>query len=858
MITGLRTICCLSALAACSTTFAAPNNMKDLKQSFEQPPDDSRILMRWWWFGPAVTKAELEREMVLMKEGGIGGFEIQPVYALELDDATKGFRNLPYLSDEFLDNLRFVGEKANELGLRMDLTLGSGWPFGGPHIPITQAAGRLRVVRTAIPANGDTEIPALEEGEKLIAGIPQGATMVYFIASRTRQMVKRAAVGAEGYVLDHYSLPALENHLRNVGEPMLKALAKNPPYAIFSDSLEVYGSDWSDDFLEEFQKRRGYDLKPHLLALVDDIGEKTAAIRHDWGLTLNELTEERYLAPLTKWAAEHNTRFRSQTYGIPPVTLSSGSLVDLAEGEGWRWRQFSTSRWAASTNHLYNKPITSSETWTWLHSPAFRATPLDMKAEADLHFLQGINQLIGHGWPYSPPEAGEPGWRFYAAAVFNQHNPWWIVMPDLSVYLQRVSFMLRQGEPANDVAIYLPTHDAFAKFTLGNASVNKLLGELIGPNVIPQILDAGYNFDFIDDAALKQGKMLYRIIILPGVERIPVNTMGVLNLCASRGNVHVIATRRAPSRAPGLKEHETDTPKFALMGTFQVLPDEKKLGESLRAVIAPDVSTATEIGFVHRKLDDADIYFLANTSNRSLSAKATFRTEYPHASWWDPFTGKISLAEGKEVTLDLAPYESRILVFTREAIASKPVPTETVSEQVIADLSEDWKLTFAGSEQSMEMRDLHSWTEMPGREYFSGTVTYEKTFTFNADSSKDWEVYLNFGVGTPQTPQELGSRFRAWLEPPVREAAVVYVNNERAGSVWCPPYEVNVTGLLHEGENILRIIVANTAINLLAKGPLPDYKELTAKYGEKFKAQDMDNLQPLPSGLLGTIQLVKR
>ena len=91
-------------------------------------------------------------------------------------------------------------------------------------------------------------------------------------------------------------------------------------------------------------------------------------------------------------------------------------------------------------SHLYGQPVTSSETWTWLHSPAFRATPLDMKAEADLHFLQGINQLIGHGWPYSPESAGEPGWRFYAAAAFNEHNPWWLAMPDMTKYLQRVSF----------------------------------------------------------------------------------------------------------------------------------------------------------------------------------------------------------------------------------------------------------------------------------------------------------------------------------------------------------------------------------------------------------------------------------
>src|SRR5205807_4649426 len=82
----------------------------------------------------------------------------------------RGIRNLPYLSGEFLDDLRFVGEKARELGLRMDLTLGSGWPFGGPHIPISQAAGKLRLDRVVVPANATSvAMPAVGEGEKFLA-----------------------------------------------------------------------------------------------------------------------------------------------------------------------------------------------------------------------------------------------------------------------------------------------------------------------------------------------------------------------------------------------------------------------------------------------------------------------------------------------------------------------------------------------------------------------------------------------------------------------------------------------------------------------------------------------------------------
>jgi hypothetical protein len=97
---------------------------------------------------------------------------------------------------------------------------------------------------------------------------------------------------------------------------------------------------------------------------------------------------------------------------------------------------------------------------------------------------------------------------------------------------------------------------------------------------------------------------------------------------------------------------------------------------------------------------------------------------------------------------------------------------------------------------------------------------------------------------------------RPLLESPVREAAQVWINGKSAGSVWKPPYRVDVSGLLKAGKNAVKIVVANTALNEMAKGPLPDYKELTAKYGERFQAQDMQAVQALPSGILGPVRLV--
>ena len=783
--------------------------MAELRRGFEQPPDDARIMMRWWWFGPAVTKTELEREMRLMKEGGIGGFEVQPTYPLQLEG------NIRYLSPEFLDALRFAGEKAKELGLRMDLTLGSGWPYGGPHIPVDLAAGRLRMTQ------GEARRPS--PNDSLIVTIDG----LNFWAGHTGQTVKRPAVGAEGWVLDHYNRAALEAHFKAVGEPMLKTLENTPPYAIFSDSLEVYSADWTPNLLEEFQKRRGYSLTPFLPSLAQDTGANTAAIRHDWGLTLSELADENYLKPLTAWAKAHGTRFRSQTYGIPPVTLSSNALVDLPEGEGHEWRKFSTTRWASSAGHLYGRPVISSETWTWLHSPVFRATPLDMKAEADIHFLQGINQLVGHGWPYSPPEAGEPGWRFYAAAVFNQHNPWWIVMPDITKYLQRVSWILRQGAPVNDVAVYLPTHDAFAGFTVQAArpSVNQAMDALIGPNVVPAILDAGYGFDFIDDGAIAAKGINYKILVVPNVERIPLATYRKI----SEFKGTVIFTRRLPSKAPGLKEAGDATQIQAISAKYK-LTEEAKLGDALHAALKPDWTLPPEIGVVHRKLPYTDVYFVANTANHPVKLSA-----WTNATWWDPATGQDSDPHGV-----LAPYESRMVV-----LGNATRPGRATPEGRVTDLT-DWKLTIDDAPKG-------SWPP-----FYSGIGTYEKTVSLQSAPA---HATLDFGEGAPvdaNAGRRPANGMRALLESPVRECAKVWINGKLAGSVWKPPYRLDVSGLLEPGDNAIKIEVANLALNEVAAKPLPDYKELTAKYGERFQAQDMQDVKPLPSGLLGPVKLVVR
>ena len=423
---------------------------------------------------------------------------MQTTYPLSLDDEKTEIKNFKFMSREHLDALSFTAEKAKELGLRMDLTLGSGWPYGGPQFPISEAAGRLRTVKNDI-TEGQTSValPKISEGEKVFAAfigpvqkiqsgdnpfkeveILENAVQIpadlkgrnqitFFIASQTKMKVKRAAYGAEGYVIDHYSPAVIDKFIKEIAEPAVKACGPNPPYAVFCDSLESAGEDWTYNFLDEFQRRRGYDLKPYLPALFHDIGPKTADIRHDWGKTLTEIFNDYFVSDLRNG---RNTTGRNSAYrltALRPRRFTVTPMPTLAKARATPGRVSAKPAGRRRPITCWDARLRVPKPGPGCIRPFFGRRPLDMKAEANLHFLQGINQLIGHGWPYSPPEVEYPGWRFYASVVFDEKQS----LVDRHARCGKIS-AARQlhdapGPPANDVALYLADSDAWASFVPG-------------------------------------------------------------------------------------------------------------------------------------------------------------------------------------------------------------------------------------------------------------------------------------------------------------------------------------------------------------------------------------------------------
>jgi hypothetical protein len=668
-------------------------------------------------------------------------------------------------------------------------------------------------------------------------------------------------VGAEGFVIDHVDAAAVQHHLQAVGDRLLQAFPKDqPPYAMFSDSLEAYGSSWTGDLPQEFRRRRGYDLLDHLPALFQT-GPDSEAVRYDWARTLSELVDECYLAPITGWAQGHQTRFRAQVYGFPPPTLSSNALVTLPEGEGADWRSFTSTRWASSAAHLYGRPVVSSEVWTWLHSPTWAATPLDMKIEADRHFLQGINQLVGHGWPYTPPGVAEPGWGFYAASALNDHNPWYPAMPAVTRYLARISALLREGTPDNTVAIYLPTEDVFANMAPDYASADKVMKSRVSSAMIGSVLDAGYGFDFIDATAIRKGRLSARMLILPPMKRIdPDAFQAILNWV--KGGGKVIALDHLPDAAGGLLDQASATGRVHAIGqdlmrvggkAAQIVPTAQ-VDAALRAVAPPSVTLASPqpaLGVLSRRIEGGHLYFIANTGPRPIDTTARFAGDAAGGSWWDPMSGSRKGVPAGPVALHLAPYETCILMLG-EAYAAPVGPEKAL--HALVDLSTDWSLGLSGHEEHLPK--ISPWTDRTDNKGFSGAAHYRRSFTL-PDAAAGHAIVLDLGPSLPLAKEEgTPARPQANIAAPVREAAIVSINGKAVGTLWAPPYRLDITQALRSGQNDIDIMVMNGALNALATRPPADRRVLTLRYGERFQDQDQDRITAQPSGLTGPITLL--
>lgn len=866
-----------------------------------RPDPAARPMMRWWWFGPDVERGELERELDAMAAAGIGGVEIALVYPLRPGAPD-------YLSPEVRGHLRFAAEAARARGLRCDVTLGSGWSYGGAHVGPEHASRRIRWERRdlgpqplavdlsprwpedeliavnlgdGLPPSAWQRIEVPDEGPLVLPAGRGPRTVLLAWSEVTGQQVKRAAAGSEGPVVDHLSAQAVRHHLDVVGGAILEAVPAGLLGSVFSDSLEVYAAGWTAGLPAHFAERRGYDLLERL-PLLHVGGEGAEQLREDYGLTLSELVAEGFVATCRDWAEEHGTRFRLQGYGEPPITLSAQRGAHLIEGEGAGWTGMTQSRWASSAAHLDGRDVVSSEVWTWVHSPSFRAAPLDLLGEAHEHLLLGINHLVGHGWPYTAPDAAGLGWTFYAAGALDDRNAWWPAMPELMAHLTRLSAVLRRGEPGADVALYLPYGDVRAARGAGH-DLWRACRDHVGPAIPETIRRAGYDLDLVDDDALagEQGSAgldpaAYPVVVLPHVTRLPAATAAWLDRVREAGG-HVIAV--------GGAAHPTVTsPAGAQMTTpgtaAEPSPDPAPITEdgfeaALRSMLPPPLTltgSGGEVGVLRRRLADGDLFLLANTGPQLRTIELAVREPRAALLLVDPDTGERRALPTTGGTLELHPYQALLLLATDDpdlAVTGADATTEPVGTAksdgavepagTVLPLDGPWTLHAPGQDpRPVTLPHL-----VPGEDAAAlPWLSYECTVTLDAEQARG-PLVLDLGAGTVLPAGGAGSGYRALLAPPVREIAAVSVDGEGAGLLWRAPFRLDLTGRLREGTSTLRLEVRGTtapaaADPVNAQAAAQEIVSAHEAYGERFQQQELPRMLDGVALGLGAVPVLRR
>ncbi|MFA6449827.1 MAG: glycosyl hydrolase, partial [bacterium] len=438
----------------------------------------------WWWMGSAVEKDEITRLLETYSRAGLGGVHIIPIYG-----AIGWEKNyLKFLSPEWMEALKHTESEAKRLSMGVDMTTGTGWPFGGPQIRPETASSKFDVeifnlksgerIGKSLDAKGlqavivysdsgevDDITSRLEESGAINWEAPAGNWKVYAAYMRgTGQKVKRAAPGGEGLVMDHFSETALNSCLSPF-DKAFEASGAPPVRAFYNDSYEVYGANWTADFLSEFQKRRGYDLRLHFPALMGEGGAEYAGrVKCDYRETLSDLLLERFAMPWTLWSHKRGSITRYQAHGSPGNLLDLYASADIPETEAFGPSGFNIPglpvrkgipqhfgkpdvlmmKFASSASHTAGKQLTSSESCTWL-GEHFTVSLSQVKPEMDQLFVSGINHVIFHGTAYSPSTAKWPGWLFYASVNFGPTNTFYRDFPQLTTYISRVQSFLQSG-----------------------------------------------------------------------------------------------------------------------------------------------------------------------------------------------------------------------------------------------------------------------------------------------------------------------------------------------------------------------------------------------------------------------------
>lgn len=877
-------------------------------QQWPEAKPEAKAGARWWWLGSAVDKENLCWTMQEYAGHGIGALEITPIYGVQGNDAN----NIPYLSDRWMEMLREVQQNGQRLGIEVSMATGTGWPFGGPWVPLEESACKAVFVDTTFIGGSvsalDLSVPEKEapycrlnkvmaywQGEpfdvtayvsdgrltwspaaQLKARIKAASNkqLRKFLKRQLKEMqtarweivavwvrygvmkVKRAAPGGEGLVIDHFDRTAVAHYLQHI-EEAFERTGTPYPHTFFNDSYEVEAATWTPTLFQEFQQRRGYQLEHYLRQL--QAGDPKVV--SDYRETLGDLLLENFTSQWTAWAHRHGAITRNQAHGSPANLIDCYAAVDIPEIEGFGLSDFGIK--------------------------GLRQDPgKTRKNDSDFSMLK-----------YAPSAAHVCGKPFTSSETFT-----WLtehfrtslsqMKPDIDLmFCAGVNHMFFHG------TCYSPKDDPWPGWKF-YASIDMSPTNTIWRDApyFMQYVERCQSFlqwgepdnDFlvylpVRDMWQKQtDKLLMQFSIHKMGQLAPEFIKAILAIDRAGFDCDYISDRLllGTTFCDGMLQTAAGTRYKGL-----VIPECRMMPEAVKAHIAklkaqgahiiygtqaadlqqtarPEaIKTECGLKAIRRRNDTGYHYFIANLTPNDIHDRLPLSVAFRSAAWFNPLNGDIipACVSGDSIDICLRSGESMILqTYSKDSIYSR----ESRNLGIIPHCQ---SMLGKNSQIPRFLRLNNPWT----LSFIEESPKVEKTFSLA--SPQTWEtldddsarVTMGTGVYTTYVRLSKADAKEHWQIDlgDVRESARVYINGQFIGCAWSVPFVLDCHNTLKAGDNEIRIEVTNLPANRIA-----DYDRRGIKWRKmeeinvvdiNYRRTTYDQWSPVPSGLNSPVQLVR-
>ena len=685
-----------------------------------------------------------------------------------------------------------------------------------------------------------------------IDDLPTGTWRILRMGHTTTGHTNATGGGGRGLECDKFSRQAIRKQLKNWFGAIHQRAPRNVLRRLHVDSWECGSQNWSDNFAEEFSRRRGYDLLPWLplyAGVPMENSEQSDKVLRDIRQTIAELIDEVFFDEVEKGARNYGVQLSAEC--VAPTMVSDGLLhyrhVDYPMGEFWlnspTHDKPNDMLDAISGAHIYGKPIIQAEGFTEVRG-TWDETPAMLKPLLDRNYCLGINSIVFHVNTHNPWTDRKPGMTLDGIGTFFQRdNTWWREMPSFSSYITHCQRWLQEGKPVVDLAVYagdeVPRRAILPERLIsilpglfGEAALKRETERLLNKGQPMETSPVGvshtlnmtkaeawtnplhgykydtFNHDVLNGMRVENGRivtsngMTYSAIVVPGERKMNPDNI----------NTGKEILERLRNQGANIIEAPWTSPDLSGLG------------------LLPDVVLPEGIDFAHRKTDTADIYFFCNLNGETVRFTPQCRDKRQFSHLFDPMTGNTTEVQD---TLTLTPYASIFYLWTdtdEMVDKSQHTPNATGKAKEVP-IDGEWTLTFESNDIILKTTLDKGWEEYddPKVKYYSGHATYATTFKHKAKG----KTFIDLG--------EVG------------DIATVYVNDICCGTTWLPPHRLDITKAVRRGKNTLRIVVTNTWANALlgADNGTPPFEGIwtNGKYRRAEKT-------PLPAGLKGKVMLI--